>query len=193
MSRPMRNHPIEMRAELARRHGSSRGLLTWLRLTLWSAVARVWLGRLRFHLCLAHAALLNGSAHCGYVQSFAFQLAYFGRRRALFPVDESKLLLLARQGSDDLREGLDAALAQAQLPGEAALLRRLYALKIEGDAPRTFTDRCLARLVELMDVATCSCIAGAWPIEELVRGQASLKQAYTQARLAQTSPAPRAR
>jgi hypothetical protein len=188
----MRSHPVEMRAELVRRHGSRRGLFTYLRLMLWSAVARVWLGRLRFHLCLAHAALLNGSAHCGYVQSFAFQLAYFGRRGALFPVDESKLLLLARQGDDPLREGFNAALSEAQMSGEVELLGRLYALKIEGDAPRSFSDRCVSRLVELMDVATCSCIAGAWPIEVLVRGQTSLKHAYTQARLARTNPGPRA-
>jgi hypothetical protein len=175
-----------MRAELRRRHGAARGLLSHLRLMLWSALARVWLGRERFHLCLALAALLNGSAHCGYVQSFAFQLAYFGRRRALFPVDESELLAVARQGDGELRNGLQVALSSADMPREAELLRRLYALKLENDAPRSVTDLCLARLVELMDVATCSCIAGAWPLEVRVRGQSSLKREYTEARLARS-------
>jgi hypothetical protein len=147
------------------------------------------LGPLRGHLICIEASLLNGCAYCTFAHAYAFELLYFHKKSTLFPLDEHQLTRL-RNGSDEaVRAALIAALSEAGLPDEIAVVERVWQLKFDGVAARGAEDQLLRSLLEMFDVLNYCTIDGRTPLDleahDPINKDQALRLRYAEARLAQ--------
>ncbi len=147
------------------------------------------LGPLRCHLACVAASLTNGCAYCAYGHARPFLLYYFRDHGALFPLDEHGLIGLSHVADEELNERLEQALSQAGLPQEIEMVRRIRALKLDGDLPRSEEDRHLAHLIQMFDVLNACGIERLVPFDDghdPISKDTELKARYAQARLEST-------
>jgi hypothetical protein len=144
------------------------------------------LGGARTNLICCAASLFNGCAYCVYACGRSFQLYYFEERGKLFPLDDHEIVGLIELPDDDMRAKLDAALAEAGLDEDLRLIRRLYAIKLEGDKPRPGEEFLEMAIHMFDDLNFCSIgdMLGADEAHDRVNRDADLKARYAAARLA---------
>jgi hypothetical protein len=147
---------------------------------------KLW-GPLRTHLVCIEASLANGCAYCTHAHAYAFELAYFQERGALFPLDEHEIVQL-RNGTDEERHAaLTGALHQVGLPDEIAVLDHLWRLKISDGVAATDEERRMKHLLEMFDVLNYCAIDSRTQLDEAhdpINKDDALKLRYAEARFA---------
>jgi hypothetical protein len=147
------------------------------------------MGGVRGHLVYTMASMLNGCPYCMYAHGRAFELHYFEERKRLFPLDEHQFLALLELPDAAAREQLEAALLEAGLDYEVRLVRRIYALKLEGAEPRADEDDPrLMHAIQMFDTLNRCAILSQAALDDAhdrINKDADLKARYADARLAQ--------
>jgi hypothetical protein len=143
------------------------------------------MGPVRAHLMCSVASLLNGCAYCTYAHARAFELHYFQAHDRLFPMDAHRLISLSALDDDEALHELDEALKAGGIGDEMEMVRRLYALKLEGAEP-TPDDRHLVQAIKMFDVLNACAIESLAAIDDahdFIQTDADLKARYAKARL----------
>jgi AhpD family alkylhydroperoxidase len=147
--------------------------------------AVVEMGPVRAHLMCTVASLLNGCAYCTYAHGRALELHYFQQHEKLFSMDAHRFIALASLEDEAVLRELETALAAAGIPDEMKMVRRLYALKLEGAEPRP-EDRHLVQAIKMFDVLNSCAIESLAAIDDahdLIQMDPALKLRYANARL----------
>jgi hypothetical protein len=144
------------------------------------------LGGMRTNFICCAASLFNGCAYCTYACAYAFELYYFKEKDRLFPLDDQQFLSLIQLTDGQAHEELDLALDEAGLPEEKEILRRIYAIKLEGAAPGP-DDGFLVHAIQMFDDLNFCSLDGQLSVDEAhdrINREDDLKERYAKARLA---------
>jgi hypothetical protein len=146
------------------------------------------IGGLRTNLLCCVASMLNGCAYCTYACGRAFQLYYFREHDRLFPLDDHEIVALVQLPDGESCARFEAALAESGLDAEIPLIRRLYAIKLEG-APASMPDEAfIVHAIQMFDDLNFCSIDDQVPVDEAhdrINRDVTLKDRYAKARLAQ--------
>jgi hypothetical protein len=142
-------------------------------------------GPLRTHLVCIEASLANGCAYCTHAHAYAFELAYFEQRGALFPLDEAEIVQLRNSTDDERHATMTGALKQVGLADEVAVLDRVWHLKVDNAVPTSDDDKRLKHLLEMFDVLNYCAIDSRAQLDEAhdpINKDEALKLRYAEAR-----------
>lgn len=169
---------VDFDEELVRQHGI-KGLITWGKSTrdaFDEIVAS--LGVERAHLVAAFASFFNGCDYCSWGHIFALNLLYLERTGKLYPLDETEVLDLMKQGDTLVFEELRARLSgNPEYAEDLRLLERQHALRTLSEGPASDEDRILMRSITLFEwVNECSIVvnAPAPPMDPIAKKKALL-------------------
>jgi hypothetical protein len=173
--------------EMAVRMGAI-GVLRWFahNLPRYNNTLAKW-GPLRTHLVCIEASLANGCAYCTHAHAYAFELTYFQQRGSLFPLDEHEIVQLRNASDDERHAALSAALKQAELPDEIAVLDRVWHLKVDNSVAANDEDRRTKHLLEMFDMLNYCAIDSLTQLDEAhdhINKDEALKLRYAEARIA---------
>jgi hypothetical protein len=143
------------------------------------------MGGLRGNLVYTCASMANGCSYCTYAHARAFELYYYKATGRLFPLDEQQIVSLIALEDADVWRHLEGALREAELDAEVPVLRRLFALKLEGAEPGP-DDGHLVHAIAMYDTLNRCAILSQAAVDDAhdrINKDAALKESYAAARL----------
>jgi hypothetical protein len=142
-------------------------------------------GDIRGNLCFMVASMLNGCAYCVYAHGRALELHYFKTRDKLFPIDAHGIVKLLEHDDSEVLATLERHLTAAGLESEVPIVRRLYAIKLEGAKPRD-DEAWLVHAIQMFDQLNYCAIQSQSALDDAhdpINKDAALKARYAEARL----------
>ncbi len=135
---------------------------------------------------LGITALLDGCGWCSVGHLYAANLIYLREYGMLLPLDERDVARLQRMRDPDLRMVLLSSLVGPDMERLRGALERLFALKLEGEAPGE-EDGCLVELIAAWGAVTRCSVTAEWsgevpPLSPMVSWDLGLIQRYRQQR-----------